>query len=78
MAAPKPNDGGTAFPGGDDATYGMSLRDYFAGQALPAILEKRLDGGDWDVAGAGALFRAATDAYAAADAMLDARERGAS
>lgn len=31
-------DGGDAFPTADDATSGMSLRDWFAGQALAGVL----------------------------------------
>ena len=41
------DDGGPAYPrvvhtyisGGQEWSEGMSLRDYFAGQALPAVLE---------------------------------------
>ena len=36
------DDGGTAFPQGDDCTLGMSLRDYFAAQALPSLISDYL------------------------------------
>lgn len=69
-----PNNGGPAFPetrfceeGGRtipfDATPGMSLRDYFAGQALPAVLP---------IAGT---TGAPAMAYALADAMLKERAK---
>jgi hypothetical protein len=72
----KINDGGPAFPvldnPGDGALYcragGMSLRDWFAGQALNAMLA---DPGRFSSA---AGFSA--DAYAVADAMIAAREGG--
>lgn len=36
---PKINDGGYAFPTNSGLTYkGMSLRAYFAGQALPSVV----------------------------------------
>jgi hypothetical protein len=68
----KPNDGGPAFPrpvGGDMDRYwngeqdGMSLRDWFAGQALAGLLaEKCKDPRE-----------AAEQAYDYADEMLEAR-----
>lgn len=61
-------DGGPAFPiytpdmnVGDDAGPGMSLCDWFAGQALPSFIERH--GPD----------SAAVEAYRYADAMLAAR-----
>jgi hypothetical protein len=71
----KQNDGGAAFPVPDDASDipGMSLRDWFAGQALAGLASdgERLNAvheyGD-DPAQAVALA-----AYAIADAMLRAR-----
>ena len=73
------DDGGSAFPStplGDDGKpggahrFGMSLRDYFAGQALSSIPLR-----SWDYLSAeGDKVRAwATLAYAVADAMLAAR-----
>lgn len=71
---PKPRDGGAAFPlHGTDTlgepyviSPGMSLRDYFAGQALAAILVN----GEYD------FDDAASDAYRYANAMLAARSEG--
>jgi hypothetical protein len=72
---PPLNDGGPAFPQPD--TYppndqvqhgspGMSLRDYFAGQALIRLISSATDAS-----------AVATHAYAIADAMLEARKGGA-
>lgn len=84
MAANEVNDGGPAFPSATtdplDMTvgpmrftksHGMSLRDWFAGQALVGILGSRN----------GFLIDCGTDnaadwAYKTADAMLAARSRG--
>ena len=69
------NDGGPAFPcvgeGVGDPMYhdpGMTLRDYFAGQALAGVMVASPEGGwcGW-----------AHDAYKLADAMLAARGGGA-
>lgn len=51
--------------------YDMSLRDYFAGQALPYALLKRWDN---DVSIAGIGEDAAIWAYCWADAMLKERD----
>lgn len=70
-------DGGLAFPSGsyeprterEEHPYnaGMTLRDYFAGQALTGLLAADTDN-TWSV-------EAATKvAYKCADAMLEARE----
>ena len=84
----KIDDGGPAFPWHSDGmaeqylpTQGMSLRDYFAGQALQAIITGM--GREWpttedfytDHAAENCYQVTATDAYAAADAMLAARTR---
>ena len=63
-------DGGAAFPrsGNDDCTseFGMTLRDYFAGQALAgALADPTCDVSPIDLA---------KIAYREADAMLAARE----
>jgi len=66
------NDGGAAFPlyvpetpNAELIRQGMSLRDWFAGQALAGIL----------AGGKASSFKMfASDAYTAADAMLAARE----
>ena len=50
------DDGGSAHPrvtdtyisGGQEWSDGMSLRDYFAGQALPAVLEVAIDSGNYE------------------------------
>lgn len=52
------------------ANIGMSLRDYFAGQAVKGAIA-RLAGPDWQKAA----DVAAESAYMIADAMLKARER---
>lgn len=81
MASEKPNDGGPAFPRQlpdikvpiDEAVEvinryaGMSLRDWFAGQALPWALAQRDVSSPWKQPAAWA-------AYEIADAMLAARE----
>ena len=71
------HDGGQSFPRpklGDDCGRafgqqdGMSLRDWFAGQALAGIYANSADDSP-----AGAHGRCAKEAYEAADAMLAAR-----
>lgn len=77
--AEKIDDGGAAFPYGNPTAewdFGMSLRDWFAGQAMAGIqcataLLFHSNGpsyGDEDVAGM---------CYALADAMLAERKKGA-
>lgn len=72
------SDGGPAFPfilqgpKLDGDSHGMSLRDWFAGQALVGCLERMAE-----VQGIGqATFpqNCATHAYRIADAMLEARK----
>ncbi len=62
----KPKDGGPAFPatnlGHADSREGMTLRDWFAGQALNALAKGYRPG-----------VGVALEAYAWADAMLSAR-----
>jgi uncharacterized protein YjlB len=68
----KMNDGGPAFPAchpNAPETHGMSLRDYFAGQALTGIWANQ----SYDVAD---YHTQALHAYKAADAMLAARKGG--
>lgn len=64
-------DGGPAFPAWDRG--GMSLRDYFAGQALPGLVtcEPVADEADSDAPAR----QVAKDAYRIADAMLAERDR---
>lgn len=63
----EPNDGGSAFPypaQGGRMAGGMSLRDYFAGQALTGLMSR------------GPFYArdTADEAYKFADAMLAARD----
>lgn len=66
------NDGDTAFPAGDmrgyEPSFGMTLRDYFAGQALSAMPIQT------SVTDLIANYMART-AYTIADAMLAARSQ---
>lgn len=64
-----PKTGGPAFPRPYAGDSGMTLRDYFAGQALCGYLASH----SMDVA---ELRDAAQYAYAYADAMLTEREKG--
>lgn len=73
------SDGGSAFPHHwQDSVQGMSLRDYFAGQALPAVIERcHSDHGAIEAVkrdGTPVKFFAAV-AYQMADAMLAERAR---
>ena len=62
------NDGGPAFPMSEGDWSGMSLRDWFAGQALAGLMASP---------NGPRLVKEAVDAsYHAADTMLRARERG--
>ena len=73
----QPTDGGPAFPtqfdygpSGHQTVDGMSLRDWFAGQALAGILANaKLNAADGGYSPA----MAAADAFTTADAMLAAR-----
>ena len=78
-----PADGGAAFPCTNeqfthgnpqtgDAWSGMSLRDWFAGQALAGLLASPIDGPSWNMEDHAAHF--ARVSYAYADAMLAHRE----
>lgn len=53
---------------------GMTLRDWFAGQALGYALDRDY-GNDWGRSGRDHMPRAAAHAYQIADAMLAAREQ---
>ena len=62
-------DGGQAFPIFNErgiSYFGMSLRDYFAGQALMGLCAARAEGKHYLVAGW---------AYKLADAMLEEKEK---
>ena len=70
-------DGGSAFPRSTYDPSGMSLRDWFAGQALCGMIAAGKTTSDFDTA-EDALQRIDTCArgcYAWADAMLKAREQ---
>lgn len=80
------NDGGSAFPCDaretptqwEGPSNGMSLRDYFAGQAMPAILSNLLLlAAQTDKAPSAEMLAkvAAEGAYGYADALLAARGR---
>lgn len=82
-------DGGPAFPvdlmdmdsmGEMRVRYqepGMSLRDWFAGQALPAVMAAQIEvSKTLGIASQDSLGDAARGAYEVADAMLAAREVG--
>jgi hypothetical protein len=81
----KQKDGGQAFPGidivcGDNAlgSKGMSLRDWFAGQALVALVsgqDRVLIGNYCSESGKEIATVCADWSYAQADAMLKAREQ---
>lgn len=76
----KIKDGGPAFPRmpnplNIEGERGMSLRDYFAGQALMGLLSGNDDYTNVPV-GEGVHNHVAKNCYAFADAMLKAREEG--
>ena len=73
-AFPGPSYTLSGLPNGHD--MGMTLRDYFAGQAIVGIVAKLSDGDKEISVDYAAIF--AREAYAVADAMLKAREGGAS
>ena len=69
-AVPKQTDGGPAFPvkwQNGEQQSGMTLRDWFAGQALVGYVAYNPDSRDVDLA---------CVSYATADAMLAEREKG--
>lgn len=74
------DNGGKAFPAlcNDHSCNegGMSLRDWFAGQALPAVIHATCAGQHHpgDKHGMGTVTGMALDAYELADAMLAARK----
>lgn len=57
-----------------EGSPGMTLRDWFAGQALPAVIAAMSAGQHGIMVGRSAMESAAYDAYAQADAMLAARK----
>lgn len=80
MAEIEKDDGGAAFPhmmatGHRDYAGGMSLRDWFAGQALPEIIRIASAGELEALDGERAGQAIARSAYEAADAMLAERAK---
>lgn len=67
--------GGSAFPWSREyeVDKGMTLRDWFAGQALSGLMAAHTADGDWTAMGAEDY--AASTAYKAADAMLKERSK---
>ena len=74
------NDGGPAFPNVGDVRYtsedqyGMTLRDYFAAKALPAIVSTYVEANGRCIGTDHFPRNCAIHAYNLADAMLKARE----
>ena len=78
-----PTDGGFAFPvadAGPPTSRGMTLRDWFAGQALNGLLAQhgRTGPASQQAYTSPEDVAASQQAYNAADAMLEAREKGKS
>ena len=72
-------EGGDAFPAFPQQTASLSIRDWFAGQALPHVITEIMRGnlGDHPKHGGGPAGFAAT-AYDIADAMIKARKKALS
>lgn len=76
------DDGGYAFPNGPDhksgwdAEYGMSLRDYFAGQAIGTVISQCAADSDVARYAGGPPVYFAKKAYEIADAMIAVRKAG--
>ena len=70
------DDGGPAFPWGEYGTHlgGMTLRDYFAAKALPALVESCSGGVSFGTESPENNLIFALVAYLMADAMLKARQ----
>lgn len=66
MSDTKKNDGGQAYPGAN-GNMGMTLRDYFAGQALAGIVSQNIDIQTMQ-------RKVSVLCYEYADAMLEARK----
>jgi hypothetical protein len=68
-----------AFPSGHNPKTGtqesgMTLRDYFAAKAMPAVISDWLKSNDFDYAN-GDAEKIARDVYLIADAILEARDK---
>ncbi len=68
MTTEKKDDGGSAFPKMDWGNDGMSLRDWFAGQALAGVLSDSENG-------VPLYSKLAEWAYTIADGMLEQRKK---
>lgn len=73
------NNGGPAFPATEEhglnyGMFGMTLRDYFAAKVLPAMCSDYCASAQKVGFDEGWMVGVAMDAYAMADAMLEARE----
>lgn len=75
-------DGGAAFPlaGGEgvdapNSQFGMTLRDYFAAAALPAVMQARCTLINADLANDLNQESIAEECYELADALLEARQK---
>ena len=73
----KPNDGGPAFPLNNNERHGMSLRDYFAAQALVGVIAARTTLSVENINDDINQESIAEECYEIADAMLVERERPA-
>ena len=75
------SDGGPAFPhtldmvSGGNSRGGMSLRDYFAGQALPAVIAAYTEANGRCIGTDHVKYNCAAHAYQFADAMLAERNK---
>lgn len=74
------DDGGSAFPFFCEATmnspeYGMTLRDYFAAQAMVALTPIYWEVQDTYIDGPSLIACQAETAYEMADALLEARKK---
>ncbi len=69
-------DGGAAFPSPYvlPDNQGMSLRDYFAAEAIPVLVQYELTEGAWKHLCSESIALIADRAYDIADAMLYAKE----
>ena len=63
------DDSGPAFPNAGTSATGMTLRDYFAGQALIGLMTGTVGNDNYDMDNK----EYSDEAYAIADAMIEAR-----
>lgn len=74
---PLKEEGGPVFPItlGNMTVFGMSVRDHFAGEALPKVIERELTVGSYRHFCPASCEQIAQAAYMIADAMLEERKR---